>query len=340
MPWAHGAPYEPPSRLLVHRFTSWFAILALSIGMAAVDVAPNVGPALAAPQPRPWLEAGIPRRYHVGGLNLFQLLSPTALGGPSDYFGDDNYWETVFSIGLAGLALAVIAAARHPDRQLVRGWLMLAGLAIAFACGRSLGLYPLIYSAVPGMAWFRVPARSLFLANLAAAVLAGLGIETLRVRMADAVSWQSVRHSNRGGLGHSGQPPVSHPARPGAPGSFRLAARQARRVGIDPSLETSSGSSRWTAPAVPPASRRTALASARVLQDGGFWFAMVSMAALAVLGMPARWRPRPTTRRRPVRPGRDDRAGLVGIRADPDRSGRAVHGSGRDRVMPCPCDPP
>ena len=44
---------------------------------------------------------------------------------------------------------------------------MLAGLAVWFACGRHLGLYTLIYSLVPGMGWFRVPARSLFLANLA-----------------------------------------------------------------------------------------------------------------------------------------------------------------------------
>ena len=92
----------------------------------------------------PGLEVGIPGRYHLGGLNAFQLLSPTALGGPSDYFGDDNYWETVFSIGLVPLVLAVVAALRHPDRRLVRGWLVLAGLAVAFACGRSLGLYSLV----------------------------------------------------------------------------------------------------------------------------------------------------------------------------------------------------
>ncbi len=38
---------------------------------------------------------------------------------------------------------------------------------------------------MPGMSGFRVPARSLFLANLAAAVLAGLGVETLRSVMTD-----------------------------------------------------------------------------------------------------------------------------------------------------------
>ena len=179
-----GRPSSSP--MPIAGAAGWFAILALSIGMIAVDAVPQWSV-------RPWLrrnhdpglEVGIPRRYHLGGLNAFQLLSPTALGGPSDYFGDDNYWETVFSIGLVPLVLAAVAVARHPDRRLIRGWLLLAGLAIAFACGRSLGLYPLMYSFVPGMKWFRVPARSLFLANLAGAVLAGLGVETLRRWMTD-----------------------------------------------------------------------------------------------------------------------------------------------------------
>ena len=104
-------------------------------------------PALAAPRSRrSRSESSIPRRYHLVALNAFQLLSPTALGGPSDYFGDDNYWETVLSIGLVPLVLAVVGALRHPDRRLVRGWLVLAGLAIWFACGRHLVLYSAAYS--------------------------------------------------------------------------------------------------------------------------------------------------------------------------------------------------
>ena len=60
---------------------------------------------------RPWLaqQSRRPRRCRDPAavspvvLNAWQLLSPTALGGPSDYFGDDNYWETLFSIGLVPL---------------------------------------------------------------------------------------------------------------------------------------------------------------------------------------------------------------------------------------------
>ncbi len=40
------------------------------------------------------------------------------------------------------------------------------------------------------MRWFRVPARSLFLVNLAGAALAGLGVETLRTRMTDPNTWR------------------------------------------------------------------------------------------------------------------------------------------------------
>ncbi len=147
---------------------------------------------LAGQQPSAPVGFGIPRRYHLWHLSVWQLLSPRALGGPSDYFGDDNYWEALFSIGLVPLVLAVVGALRYPDRRLARGWLVLAGLAIWFACGRHLILYTLAFLAVPGMSWFRVPARALFLANLAGAVLAGLGVETLEKHFISYHDWRKL----------------------------------------------------------------------------------------------------------------------------------------------------
>ena len=132
----------------------------------------------------------IPRRYHLEALNGFQLFSPTALGGPADYFGNDNYWETLLSIGFVPLLLGMLAVYLHPDRKLVRGWLVLVGLALWCACGRHLLLYTAAYFMVPGMSWFRVPARALFLANLGAAVLAGLGVQTIVERLEEPREWR------------------------------------------------------------------------------------------------------------------------------------------------------
>ena len=100
-------------------------------------------------------------------------------GGPAGFFGDGNYWETLLSIGIVPLVLATIALARHPDRTLVRGWAALTLLSVLFAAGHRFGVFAVLFTLVPGMDRFRVPARSLFLANLGAAVLCGLGVETL-----------------------------------------------------------------------------------------------------------------------------------------------------------------
>ncbi len=173
------------------RLVSAGGAAALSLGLVAIDLAPQLAV-------RPWLlrdhnvsmRVSVPRRYHLEALNGFQLLCPAALGEPADYFGNDNYWETLLSIGFVPLVLALFAARWHRDRKLVRGWLVLVGLALWFACGRHLLLYTAAYFVVPGMSSFRVPARALFLANLAAAVLAGLGIEAIEERLAAPGEWR------------------------------------------------------------------------------------------------------------------------------------------------------
>ena len=120
-----------------------------------------------------------------------------------------------------------------------------------------------VYALVPGVASFRVPARSLFLANLAGAVLAGLGIETMRTRMAGLIAWRRLAAGWRvvavvvvGLLLFIQLRPVHRPSRRSAPAGRRKLAEDG------------------DCPAQPALFRPDGLAAARVLGDGGFWFAM------------------------------------------------------------------
>ena len=165
-------------RAAVWAWAGWAGVLVWSLGLIAVELLPDLAV-------QRWvlqsgrMAMGPASRYHLHSPNVMQLLSPSALGGPADYFGRDNYWETVLSVGLLPLVLAAIARVRHPDRALTRGWLILVGAAVLFAAGRQFGLFAVLYAIAPGMDRFRVPARSLFLVALGASVLAGLGVDAL-----------------------------------------------------------------------------------------------------------------------------------------------------------------
>jgi hypothetical protein len=131
-------------------------------------------------------------RYHLDPSSVLQLLAPDALGGPRDYFGHDNYWESVTSIGLIPLFLAGVGCLASVPRQRGWAWLALVAGAILFASGRKLGLFAAAYHLVPGMDRFRAPARALFLASLAGSVLAGLGIDALRRLSRDQEGWNRM----------------------------------------------------------------------------------------------------------------------------------------------------
>jgi len=186
-----GEPREAGRGLL-----AWGAVFVGALGLIAVEVAPDLAAqGWGLTGGRMGLEAA--GRYHLNPLNLLQLLSPGALGRPADYFGHENYWEALLSIGWVPLVLAGIAVARSPSRGLVRGWGTLAAAAVLFAAGRRLGLFALLYWIVPGMDRFRAPGRALFLASLAGAVLAGLGVEALaRGPTTDWAGW--ARRHRRG----------------------------------------------------------------------------------------------------------------------------------------------
>jgi hypothetical protein len=166
----------------------WAGLVILAVGMTGVELVPDS-------MAQEWTLRGtklshkLASRYHASPLNLLQLLSPRALGGPADYFGHENYWESVVSIGLIPLFLGAIGAAWSPDRRVARGWLILVVVSLLFAFGRKFGVFPLLFEVVPGMNRFRVPARSLFLASLGASMLAGLGVEALKSRAGLLEGW-------------------------------------------------------------------------------------------------------------------------------------------------------
>ena len=234
----------------------WMAVLALAVGLVGVELVPD-----AMAQEWGLRSARLPARmaghYHLYPINALQLLGPGALGGPGDYFGHDNYWETVTSIGLIPLSLAMIAAAWSPDRRAVRGWLVLVGASLLFASGRKLGLFAVLFEVVPGMDRFRVPGRSLFLASLGASMLAGLGVEALRARSGEPWGRLARRFATFAAV-------VALVVLAGGTSSHRpTASRKHGRV---------------------PEVQRASMGLARLSRDPTFWLALGGMTAGLALG--------------------------------------------------------
>ena len=163
-------------RAAATRSVHWSVLFLLAFGLTAMEWAPDRLTSRWTPI-RGALSMKQAGAYHIEPVNLLQLLSPRALGGPADFAGHDNYWETQLGIGWTALLLVGIALARSPRRGQVVGWSTLTAAAVVFATGRRLGLFALCYLIVPGIDRFRVPARSLFLAALGTSMLAGLGVE-------------------------------------------------------------------------------------------------------------------------------------------------------------------
>ena len=138
---------------------------------------------LALPQLLPSLEL-LRLSNRGGGFDLANAtafsLPPTLLGRallPS--YDGQLFGEYVGAIGVVGLGLALWALL---SKQVARGrkriWLLLAALGLALALGRYNPLY-LPLAELPPFSLFRAPARFLALFTLGAAMLAGLGVESL-----------------------------------------------------------------------------------------------------------------------------------------------------------------
>ena len=254
---------------------AWSGLSLLTLGLVAVEMIPDtLGQTWALRASR--LPLSLASRYHPTLDNLWQVLNPLALGGPTDYFGADNYWETMLGVGLIPLILALVGITWTSDRTRVEGWTILVVAAVLFASGRKLGLFALMYEWVPGIDRFRVPSRSLFLANLGTAVLAGCGVEAFAgsnnhqrwVRLSRcwlvglvlclvAIHWGISRVSERG----------LSPASFGSSGLVEESRAQGRSA---------------------TEGDRTALALDRIARQGPFWLALIGISAALAWGI---WRP-------------------------------------------------
>ncbi len=158
-------------------------------GVAALSAMGLVGGLLAAGQLLPTAELS---RLSVrsGGLPYNEAASFSLKPGLIfKAFLPPLLWEPPFSeyvayIGLIGLALAAVGAwailrRKHPGGAVLV--LALAGLLLAF--GAYNPAYYLLYRLVPGFALFRAPARWLLLYSFGAAMLAGIGLETIGLRL-------------------------------------------------------------------------------------------------------------------------------------------------------------
>lgn len=134
----------------------------------------------------------------IDSLPPAQLLSwtmPLLFGNPSA----EGYWLTRFGYHELGCAtgvislLLVIVALRQRRDALAWALAVGAGVAIVLALGRYTPLYHAVYH-LPGVAYFRVPARWLALALAALALLAARGLALVRAeaRARRTAAWAAV----------------------------------------------------------------------------------------------------------------------------------------------------
>lgn len=113
---------------------------------------------------------------------LWTLLPSYGLVDLSVVFDTLGYTEFVAYVGLIGLFLAALGAWKGRGRAHTFGMLF-AIMGLFLAAGRWNPAYFLLYKSIPGFDLFRAPARWMMLYTLGAAVLAGVGIEHLRLKI-------------------------------------------------------------------------------------------------------------------------------------------------------------
>ncbi len=110
------------------------------------------------------------------------LIIPNAFGNNVVGFKiGDPFQEDFIYIGFLPLLLTLFSFEQRNKRDVPFFFLLLIG-GVLLAMGRYTPLYQYIIQYLPGFSLFRIPSRWLMVVNLALAILAGFGLETLRHR--------------------------------------------------------------------------------------------------------------------------------------------------------------
>lgn len=185
--WSYGERTDGwKSRLLALSRT--VAILLIAIGMYGIQYFPSRQLATESERatlsyeqategslrPEDLLTAVVPKAYGVA--------LPPGTPNPMPYYGSERtylYWDTAFYFGIGILSLAVWSAiAGWKESSLVKLLVISTIVAIVFALGSNGFLYQLVYH-LPFFGQVRIPARMMFVASLAAPLLAGYGWDRL-----------------------------------------------------------------------------------------------------------------------------------------------------------------
>src|SRR2546422_10043828 len=95
-------------------------------------------------------------------------------------------WAESLYLGVPVTGLAVLGAWHRRDLRVLT---LLGSLALFLALGRYGGLYEIFYKMVPLWSAFRYPEKLMGVASFAAAMLAGAGVDALRVRQTPLAPW-------------------------------------------------------------------------------------------------------------------------------------------------------
>jgi hypothetical protein len=196
---------QPPGYALIGiaLYGAWFAATATGErraaavrAAAAVAITAVIAFAISAVQVLPSLEYQHHAVRFVGANSAFpadaklpyeivgyqHIVDPSDLGGfVSPVFGDVD--DGRLYVGVVVLLLAGLGAVRAPRRHALF-WMGLAVLSLLYSLGHHAGIHRLAYEVVPELDKLREPARALYLADFALAVLAGYGAGSLTARRA------------------------------------------------------------------------------------------------------------------------------------------------------------